>query len=415
MSVRDKRKDTRETRHRAVKVRLYPNAAQRHRLKCLFGAVRWIYNWGLKRRRSAWKERGESLSYEDLANRLPELKKQEETAWLKDVASQPLQQALRNLDRAFSNFFNKKLKAHYPTFKCKRGKQSAAFPQFVKVEDDKIYLPTIGWVKAKIHREISGTVKTVTVSLSATGKYYASILLNDGVVIPDPPKTIFRARGIDLGLTHIGITDDGDKNVNPRFIKNGLRNLRRRHRELSRKKKGSKNRAKARIRLAKAYEKVSNVRLDFQHKRSLQLIGDNQAIIVETLQILNMLKNKKLARHISDAAWGQLLRILNYKCEWLGVHFIALDRWFASSKTCSECNYKMTEMPLSVRYWTCPECHSAHDRDINAAKNIRQKGIDVLIAEGQSVIACGDLHKTGEMPAVVAVSPRASEAGSPVL
>lgn len=404
-------KEERTTKRSAVKVRLYPDKEQQNKLSNLFGACRWVYNWGLALRRKAYTKEGRSLSYVNTAGQLTQLKRQPETDWLQEVNAQSLQASLRNLDTAFKNFFNKKLKAGYPQFKNKRSKQSASFPQNVNVENSRIRFPKIGWVKAKIHCEIIGTIKTVTVSKRPTGKYYASILIDEGICNPEPPTrmTAEEVCGIDLGLTHLAITDKGARTPNPRHLRNAEKNLRKCHKNLSRKKEGSKNRTKARIRLAKAYEKLMNARRDFQHKLSRKWVDESQAICTETLKVKNMLKNRRLAKHISDVSWHSLLRKVEYKSNWAGKHFVQIDTFFASSKTCSACNNKVDVLPLDVRYWVCPMCLTEHDRDINAAKNIRQEGIRLLQAAGQTVYTCGDHCKTGEMSAWV------NEAGSPVL
>ncbi len=384
---------------KATKVRLYPTVDQRKAFAFQFGAMRWAYNFTLGWRSSAWKERGESISKRQTLDKLVELKATEETGWLKEADSQALQQSVMHLDDAFKRFFRKQ--GRYPRFKSKHGKQAMSYPQRVKIVNGvSLYLPKVGTVKAVLHREIVGKIKTVTISRTQTGKYYASILCDDGLEVPALLKTIEAdaVTGIDLGITHLAIASTGEKQKNPRILKRAAANLRRKQKTLSRKKKGSANRNKARVLVAKAHERTANTRNDFQHKLSKRLVDENQAICVETLKVKNMLKNRKLAKHIADAAWGELLRKLTYKTAWSGKHLVQIDQWFASSKTCSDCRTKVDAMPLSVRQWTCQTCDQEHDRDINAAINIRQQGILKLKAEGLSVSACGGSRNSGTLP-----------------
>lgn len=376
---------------KATKVRLYPTVDQKKALAFQFGAMRWVYNFALHWRSEAWKESGENVTKTQTQSELVDLKASEETKWLKEADSQALQQSVKHLDDAFRRFFKKR--GRYPRFKNKHGKQSMSYPQRVKVVDGcRLYLPKVGIVKAVLHREIVGKIKTVTISRTPTGKHYASILCDDGLPTPDTLKAVEGRAviGVDLGLTHLAITSAGEKEDNPRFLKRAAKKLRRRQRILSRKKKGSANRNKARVLVAKAHEKTKNTRDDFQHKLSKRLVDENQAICVETLKVKNMLKNRNLAKHIADAAWAELLRKLSYKTAWSGKHLVKIDQWFASSKTCSCCGAKVDALPLDVRKWVCKSCHTEHDRDINAAINIRQQGILKLKAEGLSVSVCSE-------------------------
>lgn len=302
----------------------------------------------------------------DIKPLLAVAKKSRRYSWLKEYDSLALQQAVINLDRAFANFFNKKLKARFPVFKSKHGKQSSYHPNG-KVLTDAIQLPKLKPIRANLHREIVGNVSSITITRNAAGKYYASIL-----------------------------ADDGQEAVaNPRHLVNAYRRLRRDSKALSRKKASSANRLKARLRLAAQHERVANARADFQHKLSRRIIDENQAVIVETLKSANMMKNRRLVRHIGDAAWSGFVAKLTYKAESAGVHLVKLDQWFASSKTCHCCGHKMPEMPLTVREWTCPGCSANHDRDINAAINIQHKGITELMAAGHVVKAHRGLRKPG--------------------
>lgn len=373
---------------KATKVRIYPTPEQAEFLIAQFGAVRFAYNKALYLKSHMYRKHGVTLSpKKDIKPLLAVAKKSRKYHWLKQYDAIALQQSVINLHRAFDNFFNPKLKARYPQFKRRHGKQSSYHCVGVKVLDDAIKLPKMKPVKANIHREISGTVKSITVSLSKTGKFYASILVDDGVKAPKPLQTVSKVTGIDLGLSHFAIESNGRKRANPRFVKRAERNLRRKQRQLSRKAKGSANRAKARLLVAKCHERVTNARADFQHKLSRTLVDENQAVIVEILKSANMMKNRKLAKHIADAAWHTFVNKLEYKLKEQGKYLVKLDQWYASSKTCHCCGHKMEEMPLSVRTWDCPSCGTTDiDRDLNAALNIRDKGALELKAAGQSFL-----------------------------
>ncbi|QUM80007.1 IS200/IS605 family element transposase accessory protein TnpB [Moritella sp. 5] len=373
---------------RATKVRIYPTADQTEFLNAQFGAVRFAYNKALHIKKHFYSVKGMSLAVQkDLKPLLAKGKKSRKYSWLKQYDSIALQQAVINLDGAYKRFFDKKLKAGFPTFKRKHGKQSSYHCTSVKATDNTIKIPKLSAIKARIHRELVGTLKSITISRSASGKYFASLLVKSDEATPVKPKHITSVSGYDLGLTHYLIDDRGNKTANPRFLVNACSNLRRKQKALSRTKKGSRNRSKARLKLALAHERVSNARNDFQHKLSKRIIDDNQAVIVETLKSSNMLKNRKLSRHISDASWSAFVDKVAYKAEMYGVHLVKCNQWFASSKTCSCCGDKVKDMPLNIRHWSCPSCNTQHDRDINASKNIRHYGIIKLKADGLTVSA----------------------------
>lgn len=381
---------------RATKVRIYPTDEQAAFLNAQFGAVRFAYNKALHISRHMYLRHGVSLRpARDIKPFLAVAKKSRRYSWLKEYDSLALQQAVINLDKAFANFFQKRAK--FPVFKSKHGRQSSYHPNG-RVLTDAIQLPKLKPVRANIHREIVGRVSSITITRSATGKYYASILADDGQEAAAKPAYITAVTGYDLGLSHYLIGNDGSKVANPHHLVNAYRRLRRDSKALSRKKLGSANRRKARLRLAAQHERVANARADFQHKLSRRIIDENQAVIVETLKSANMMKNRRLARHIGDAAWSGFVAKLAYKAESAGVHLVRLDQWFASSKTCHCCGHRMPEMPLKVREWTCPGCNAAHDRDINAAVNIQHKGITELMAAGLVVKAHRGLRKSGAMP-----------------
>ncbi|PMG52419.1 transposase [Vibrio splendidus] len=373
---------------RATKIRIYPTQEQAEFLIAQFGAVRFAYNKALHLKSHMYRKHGVTLNpKKDIKPLLAVAKKSRKYHWLKQYDSIALQQSVINLHQAFDNFFNPKLKAKYPQFKRRHGKQSSYHCVGVKVLDGAIKLPKIKPIEANVHREITGVVKSITVSLSKTGKFYASILADDGVEASKPLHTVRTVTGVGLGLSHFAIESNGRKTANPRFVKRAEKNLRRKQRQLSRKAKGSANRAKARILVAKCHEKVANARADFQHKLSRALVDENQAVIVETLKSANMMKNRKLAKHIADASWHSFVAKLEYKLKEQGKHLVKLDQWYASSKTCHCCDHKMEEMSLSVRKWDCPSCGTTDiDRDLNAALNIRDKGILELKAAGRSFL-----------------------------
>lgn len=385
---------------KAIKVRTYPTPEQAEFLNRQFGATRFVYNKALHIISSQYRRHGRKLrAKQDLKPLLAVAKKSRKYHWLRDFDSIALQQACINLDNAFQNFFDPKHPARYPKFKRKHGKQSSYHCTSVSAGENWIKVPKMEPIKARIHRELTGNLKSITLSRTVAGKYYASLLFEDGVEAPSPLQTVDTVLGVDMGLTHLLIDSEGNKIANPRFLKRAAANLRRKQKALSRCQKGSKGRAQARLKLAKAYERLANARADFQHKLSRQLIDENQAVVVETLKVKNLLKNKKLAKNIADASWFSLIQKLEYKAKAQGKYLVKIDQWFASSKTCSRCAHKVDSLPLKVRNWSCPVCHTEHDRDINAAINIRQQGVIKLRAEGLSVPANGGLRKPGHAPA----------------
>ena len=388
---------------KALKVRIYPTPEQADFLNQQFGAVRLVYNKGLHLMRHYYRRYGKSLNAKrDIKPLLSVAKRSRKYHWLKNYDSIALQQACLNLHNAFLNFFNPSLTAQYPCFKRRFGKQSSYHCMGIKLGDNWIKIPKLPAIKARIHRKLVGQLKSITLSRSCTHKYYASILIDDENEQPKLIQSLDESKiiGLDVGLIDFISDSKGNKTGNPRFLQRATRNLKRKQRQLSRKQKGSNKRSKARILLAKCHEKLKQVREDFQHKLSKQIVDENQAMIVESLKIKNMLKNNRLAKHISDASWDAFLRKLAYKAQAQGKHFVCTDQWFASSKTCSVCHQKMDEMPLSIRQWQCPSCKASHDRDVNAAINIKQQGILKLKAEGLSVSANGGLCKSGLIPAV---------------
>ncbi len=361
----------------ATKIRIYPNAAQVEALAKAFGCARWLWNNSLAETQIVYKETGKGLGQFALNKRLPELKK--EYPWLAETHSQVLQAVSLNMSRAFVNFFERRAK--YPKFKSKHGKQSIQYPQGVKLVDGcKIFLPKIGNVKAVIHREIIGTIRTVTVSRNPAGQYFASVLTEDGAALP---KVLLDGKiiGVDVGLTHIAVTSDGSKFENPKHFVRAAKNLKRKQQKLSRKVKGSNTRGKVRLLVAKAHNHIACARKDFLHKLSQRIVDENQVIAVEDLHVKGMMANHCLAKAIGDASWNMFTSFLKYKAERAGKGYIEVNRFFPSSKICSCCMYAQASMPLNIRSWRCDKCGVLHDRDINAAQNIR--------LEAQRMIAAG--------------------------
>ncbi|MEQ9372917.1 MAG: RNA-guided endonuclease TnpB family protein [Coleofasciculus chthonoplastes F3-SA18-01] len=382
-------------RHQAIKVRLYPTTEQQEILAQHFGCARWWWNYALNLCIETYQATGKGLTRSALNAFLPKLKKQEETQWLSECYSQVLQSTTLNLVTAYKNFFE--CRARYPRFKAKKNKQSIQYPQSVKVVDGCLKFPgRVGVVKAKIHRPIEGTIKTVTVSMTPSGKYFASVLTE--VEGDNPPVSTLASRsegkiaGIDLGLKDFAIVNDGVKTSkfdHPKHLAKHERNLARKQRKLARKEKGSKSRDQARKLVARVHERVSNVRQDYLHKLSRKLVDENQVIVVESLNTKGMVRNHKLAKAISDVGWGMFVNFLSYKLEKEGKVLVEIDRWFPSSKLCSNCHYQVDEMPLEVRNWTCPNCSTHHDRDGNASANIRAEGVRMLRQAQQNLSVSG--------------------------
>jgi len=375
--------------HKAIQVRLYPTKEQQVLLAQTFGCARWWWNYALNKSIETYKETGFGLGRSALNALLPDLKKAEKTGWLADCYSQVLQAITLNLTTAYKSFFEQR--AGFPKFKSKHGQQSIQYPQNVKIVDGNVKLPgKIGLVKAKIHRPIEGKIKTVTIRKTPSGKYLASILTEtEG---EHPTTTEGKIYGVDLGLKHFAVVTDGEKVSkydNPRHIAKHEKNLKRKQKKLARKQKGSNSRNKYRKVVAKVYERVSNSRQDFLHKLSYKLVSDSQAVIVENLHVKGMVRNHSLAKAISDCGWGMFTNFLAYKLERKGGKLVEIDRWFPSSKLCSNCYHQVSEMPLNVRAWTCPRCGTHHDRDGNAAINIREEGIRMLKADGSAVSVVG--------------------------
>jgi len=351
--------------NKAFKFRLYPNDQQIQFLAQSFGCARFVYNHFLLQRIYYYAETGKGLTYHDNALALTQLKKYPEFEWLKDISSQSLQAALRNLDTAYNNFFNKR--AEFPKFKKKSNKQSFGVPQKFQIHDNLLDIPKCKGIKIKLHRDIEGVTKSITISRTPSGKYFASILCE--LDIPEPIYSGCEI-GIDYGIKAFITTSDGKSIESPNYFRKSEKKLKKLQRSFSKKQPNAKNQYKAQKLLARQHEKVSNKRQDFLHKLSKQLISDNQAIYIESLAISNMIKLHTLAKSISDSGWNTFVNMLKYKGNWYGCRIIEIDRWFPSSKRCHVCGHMNDNLTLKDRSWLCTECNTNHDIDINAAINI---------------------------------------------
>jgi putative transposase len=409
---------------KALKYRFYPTSEQENLLKRTMGCTRLVYNRALAIRTEAWYGEKKRVSYSDTSAMLTEWKKQDDLDFLNEVSCVPLQQGLRHLQKAFSNFFDGRAK--YPTFKKKRNGGSAEFTKSAfKFKDGQVYLAKcseplpIRWSR---ELPLCASPSTITVKLSPSGRWTVSLLVDIEIEpLPKSPHEI----GVDLGVTSLVALSTGEKIANPKGFKTKCAKLKKAQKALSRKQKGSNNRHQARLKVAKVYQEISDARKDFLHKLTTRLVRENQTIAVEDLAVKNMVsqrvgpavrcggpprcstclrvsrleatgepvrvKNRKLALSISDASWGELVRQLEYKCDWYGRTLVKIDRWFPSSKRCGGCGYIVEKLPLNIREWTCPNCGATHDRDVNAAHNI--------LAAGLAVKVCGanvrpDRHKS---------------------
>ncbi len=362
---------------KAAKFRLYPTPEQKQLLAKQFGCSRWWWNKALGLQYENRSNNGKWLKRTELNAMLPKLKKA--LPWLKtDCYSQVLQATTKHLEQAMKNWFEGR--ALKPRFKAKKNKQSISFPQNVVIVDDYLKIPKVGLVKAKITQPIEGQVKTVTISVTPTGKYYASLGLDLGAI--EPASSVEgQVLGIDLGLKDYVTCNNGQetwKVKHPKWLKKQEQHLRQQQKQLSRRQKASKRREKARLLVARVHERLSNTRQDFLHKLSRKITDENQVVIVENLNIKGLVKNRKLSKSISQSGWGMFLNFLDYKLKHKRGVLVEIDQFFASSKLCSSCGHKYQNLQLSEREWTCSACQTRHSRDENAAKNIRWEGMRIM-------------------------------------
>ncbi|MBT9167436.1 MAG: hypothetical protein DDT19_00774 [Syntrophomonadaceae bacterium] len=362
--------------NKAYNFRIYPNDKQIEPLAQHFGSCRFVYNHFLRQRIDFYAENKgkekQGLTYNDTAIILTQLKRQPEYVWLNAVNSQALQQSLRRLDVAYNNFFNKR--ADFPNFKKKHAKQSFLVPQAFKVdiENEFLHIPKFQPIKIILHREIEGTMKSITISKTPSGKYFASILCEVEKTIK--PKKKGNQIGIDLGLKSFLVTSDNERVDAPKYLRKSEDKLTYLQQHLSRKVKSSNRRNKARIKVARIHEKITNQRTDFLHKLSSRLVSKNQAIFAESLNVKGIMANHCLAKSVADSGWSEFVRQVRYKSEWNGVYFGQIDRFFPSSKRCFHCGWINEALSLKDREWTCQSCGQVIDRDFNAAQNILQFG-----------------------------------------
>jgi len=367
---------------RAYRYRFYPSPEQQTELLRTFGCVRKVWNLALEARTAAWYQRQERVSYVQSSALLTEWKKADGLGYLNEVSSVPLQQALRHLQGAFAAFWDKRAK--YPRFKSRRkSRQSAEYTRSAfRWRDGQL---TLAKMSAPLDIRWSrplppgAAASTVTVSRDSAGRWHVSLLVEEQI---EPHPAAETAAGIDAGITSLLTLSTGEKIANPHHERKDRERLAKAQRELARKQKGSSNRDRARLKVARVHARIADRRKDFLHKVTTRLVRENQAVVIEDLSVRNMVRNHSLARAISDAGWGDLRGMLEYKCDWYGRDLVVIDRWYPSSKTCSACGHLAVKLPLSVREWVCMNCGARHDRDVNAAINIRAAGLAVLACGG---------------------------------
>ena len=365
----------------AFKYRFYPNDVQKDILNKTFGCSRLVYNKALSLRTDSWYKENIRIKPKDVSSQLTKWKKEEGFSFLNEVSSVPLQQSLRHLDSAFNRFFKKQ--ASYPTFKKRNGIQSATFTRNAlkfDLKNKELILPKeIGKLKIRWSRPLKHQPSTVTVSKDCSDRYFVSFSFEKAIIAKEK---ISKKIGIDLGIKDLIITSDEEKITNNKYLKKHEERLTFLQKDLSRKVKGSRNRNKARLKVTKKHAKISDSRRDHLHKMTSKLINENQVIAIESLEVSSMLKNKRLAKNISDSGWYELKRMLQYKSDWYGRELVEINQYYPSSKRCNNCGYILPYLDLKQRLWECPKCNQMHDRDINAAKNIKEAGLALL--------ACGD-------------------------
>lgn len=375
---------------KSYKYRLCPNDEQGTFFEKSFDCARYVYNWALSKRIEAYQQRKERLSCVDLCKMLTRLKKEEDKLWLSEVSNECLQQSIRCMDSAFTRFFREK--KGFPKYKSKKNDRKAYKAiNCVSIDFDRnrIKLPKIGWVKFSKNRAFDGKIGTVTVSKTATGKYYVSVLVDDGKGLPTKPDIKYDTTvGIDVGIKDFAVLSNGQVFENPKYLEKAEMRLKTLQRRFARKQKDSNRRERQRLQLAKAYEKVRNCRTNFIHQVTSRIVRENQTIIIEDLNVEGLLKNHNLAKHIASASWSEFFRQLQYKCEWYGRNLIKIGRFGPSSKMCT-CGYVNKELKLSQREWNCPNCGQHNDRDLLAAINIKRFGLQSQNLIGYSPAASG--------------------------
>ena len=372
---------------KAFKFRLELTEEQNERFRQFAGASRFAYNYALDRKKKVYKETGKSITSGEIQKEITRMKKTPEYQWLNDLPSQIPQQAVQNIDRAFDGFFKKR--SGFPKFKKKHHSvQSFRIPQYIKLKNGEVFVPKLGYVKMIQSRQIEGTIKGATFRADHRGQW--SVSINTECIVEKPAEIfVSDCTGVDLGLKDVIVTNTGYKEAAPKFFRQGERKIKKLSRSFSRKVRGSKNRAKARKALARAHQRIANQRSDFTHKVTTNLIRNHEALVFESLNVKGMSKTK-LSKSIHDVAFGEIKRQAEYKGFWYDVPFIQVDRWFPSSKLCSVCGYRNNELSLSDREWRCPGCETHHDRDINAAQNLRIEGLTKLASGSmESINDCG--------------------------
>jgi len=370
---------------KSYRYRIEPTEVQKVLLNKHFGSVRYVYNYFLNERKNQYLETKKSDNYLDQAKKLTTLKKEVSTDWLNEINSQTLQSTLKNLEAAYLNFFRGNAK--FPNFKSKRSKNSFKVPQYVRLDSNKIFVPKFkSGIKIRKFREFTGDIRQCTFTKDCRNQYFVSILV---ATTHEPVEKTGRSIGIDIGIKDYCVTSDGYKYRNHRYTKKYENKLKLAQQHLSRKQTGSNQSERQRLKVARIHEKISNSRQDTLHKISINLIRSYDVICLEDLNVKKMLTDHRLAKHISDCAWSTFVNMIEYKANWNDKTVIKVDRFFPSSKLCSECGWIKPELKLSDREWKCESCGSTHDRDVNAAKNILSEGL-ILLSVGTVEYTDGD-------------------------